>query len=293
MVGSRARAAGALACATLALAGCGTDEAPTPVTVTSTSYIPPAQAPAPPPAAPPAPPSPVDATDAQSLLDATVADTVASFGGQLGAATLAEAGPIAAGFTDASPAWSTIKVPIAVATMRTHPELADSVRAAITLSDNNAAELMFATVGPEPVDTVLAEAGLDAAVNTVKVRPEFSTFGQTALGVADEAALADHLACLAGAADVLSLMGQVDASQAYGLGSVGALFKGGWGPDAAGMYQVRQLGLMPRGDGTFAPVALTALPADGLYATGQAMLNAAAQQLAANAAALPAASCQP
>ena len=159
----------------------------------------------------------------------------------------------------------------------------DSVRAAITLSDNNAAELMFATVGPEPVDTVLAEAGLDAAVNTVKVRPEFSTFGQTALGVADEAALADHLACLSGAADVLSLMGQVDASQAYGLGSVGALFKGGWGPDAAGMYQVRQLGLMPRGDGTFAPVALTALPADGSYATGQAMLNAAAQQLAANA----------
>lgn len=57
-------------------------------------------------------------------------------------------------------------------------------------------------------------------------------------------------------------------------------------------YHVSQFGLIPRGDGVWSPVALTAFPGDGTYETGQAMLTAAAQQLA-GAAALPAARCQP
>ena len=51
--------------------------------------------------------------------------------------------------------------------------------------------------------------------------------------------------------------------------------------------------LVPRGDGTWAPVALTALPADGTYETGQAMLTAAAETLAGDPEQLPAATCQP
>ncbi len=237
--------------------------------------------------------TPPPAAFAQSLLDATVAHVESTYGGQLGVATVGTEGPEAAGFTDPSPAWSTIKVPIAVAAMRTNPALEADARAAVSASDNVAAQRLFDAVDPDAVGAVLAEAGLDARVNTEPLRPEFSTFGQTHLSVADEAVLADKLACAEGAGPVLALMGQVEPSQAYGLGTVGALFKGGWGPDAAGAYQVRQFGLVPRGDGTWAPLALTALPADGTYETGQAMLTLAAEILAKDLAQLPAAICQP
>ena len=59
------------------------------------------------------------------------------------------------------------------------------------------------------------------------------------------------------------------------------------------MYQVRQFGLLPRGDGTYVPVALTALPADGSYESGQRMLSAMAQTLGEQPDALTPAGCQP
>ncbi|OFT59173.1 hypothetical protein HMPREF3151_02125 [Corynebacterium sp. HMSC05H05] len=237
--------------------------------------------------------APASVPDAQLLLDATVAHVESIYGGQLGIATVGNEGPVADGFTAPSPAWSTIKVPIAIAAMRTVPGLEEDARAAVSASDNGAAQRLFDAVGPDAVDAVLAEAGLDARVNTEPLRPEFSTYGQTQLSVADEAVLAGQVACVDGAGPVLALMGQLDPSQAYGLGTIGALFKGGWGPDTTGAYQVRQFGLVPRGDGAWAPVAITALPADGTYETGQAMLTAAAEKLAAEAARLPAAACQP
>lgn len=233
------------------------------------------------------------AADAQPLLDATVAHVASTFGSQLGIATIGKLGPETAGFTAPSPAWSTIKVPIAVAAMRANPGLEADARAAVSASDNAAAQRLYDAVGPGAVDAVLEDAGLAARVNTAPLRPEFSTFGQTQLSVVDEAALANTVACVEGADPVLRLMGEIDLSQAYGLDVAGALFKGGWGPDPAGAYQVRQFGLVPRGDGTWAPVALTALPADGSYETGQAMLTAAAETLAAEPAQLPAAACQP
>lgn len=59
------------------------------------------------------------------------------------------------------------------------------------------------------------------------------------------------------------------------------------------MYQVRQFGLVPRTDGSYAPVVLAAFPADGAYDTGQQMLNAMAQRLGEGTEFLPAARCQP
>ena len=111
--------------------------------------------------------------------------------------------------------------------------------------------------------------------------------------------MAGNLACLTGAAPVIALMGQIESAQSYGLGAVaasgsaGAAFKGGWGPDPAGNYHVRQFGLIPRGDGIFAAVAITAVPADGTYQTGQVMLDTAASVLSQQAGHLPAAPCQP
>ena len=258
--------------------------------VTSTSFVAETPASAPLTSDAPGPEAPVASGEAKALLDATVADVTAAFGGEIGVATVGERGPVTAGFVDATPAWSTMKVPIAVAAMRTQPGLESDVRAAITVS---AAGRLFGAVGTDAVDSVLSEAGVPAQVNMVDLRPEFSTFGQTLLSVADEAVLADFLPCADGSGPVLGYMGQVDASQRYGLGAVGALFKGGWGPDTAGNYHVRQLGLIPRGDGVWSPVALTAIPADGTYETGQAMLSAAATRLAQASPALPAARCQP
>lgn len=249
----------------------------------------PSELPAPSTTAPSTPPP-----AAQPLLADVVAEIEARFGGQMGIATTGAAGPVTAGYDAASPAWSTIKVPIAVAALRADPAQASNAELAITISDNTAAERLYAAAGPEAVDQVLAEAGLSTAVNQARLRPEFSTFGQTALTAADEAQLAATLPCVDGAEPVIAMMGRITPGQAYGLGAVpGAVFKVGWGPDEIGRYQVRQFGLVPRGDGVFVPLALTSLPADGTYETGQAMLTQAALALAEQLDALPAAACQP
>lgn len=231
--------------------------------------------------------------DTLAVLESVAAEVEATFGGQLGIATASSNGAVAAGFQTAIPAWSTVKVPIAIAALRSRPEQRIDAELAITISDNDAAERLFASSGTENVNAVLAEGGVGTEVNDILLRPGFSTFGQTALSVSDEAVLASQLACIEGANPVLEMMGRVDPSQAFGLGAVeGTRFKGGWGPDTSGSYQVRQFGLLPRHDGTFAPVALTALPADGAYTTGQAMLTHAAIMLATQTQSLPAAACQ-
>lgn len=256
----------------LLLSACATPSAPpATVLVTSTQYVPPAP-------------------EHSSLIDATVANVTHTLGGAIG---IAVDGDEAGGFVAPSPAWSTIKVPIAIAALNIAPEVYPDAVAAITVSDNDAAQRLYAIAGPESVDNVLAAAGIGVGVNTAPLRPEFSTFGQTELSVAQEAQLAGSLACVEGSGPVIALMGQVDPGQAYGLGAVpGALFKGGWGPDPAGAYHVRQFGLLPRSGG-YAAVALSALPGDGSYSTGQTMLTQAALALAERAEELPLARCQP
>lgn len=276
------RTLGAVAAAALCLSACGPSEAPPTVVVTSTEFVsPPAQSvgPAPAPA------------DVRPLVDAAV--QAASHLGTAGAAVGGPEGIVVAGFTEPTPAWSTIKVPIAIAALRADPSLSPDAAAAITASDNDAAQRLYTAAGEAGTNAVLAELGLGTGVNTAPLRPEFSTFGQTPLSVVDEATMANTLACVSGAGEVLGLMGQVDPGQSYGLGTQGALFKGGWGPDESGMYQVRQFGLLPRGDGTYVPVALTALPADGSYESGQRMLSAMAQTLGEQPDALTPAGCQP
>jgi len=69
------------------------------------------------------------------------------------------------------------------------------------------------------------------------------------------------------------------------------MYKGGWGPNESGAYGVRQFGLIPRGDGTFAAVAIAAVSPDGSYESGQAQLDQLAQKLSERAADLPAKEC--
>lgn len=228
----------------------------------------------------------------EAQLEEIAGEVAAAFGGRLGVAVAGEAGQVSAGDAAATPAWSTIKVPIAVAALRADEALYPSAVSAITVSDNTAAENLYRAVGPGAVNEVLAEAGMAATLNTEVVRPEFSTFGQTLLTPAQEAQLAGTLACLDGAGDVLGLMGSIDPGQG-GLGVLpGAKFKGGWGPGTDGAYQVRQLGLIPLADASFAAASLSAFPADGSFATGQLMLTAAANRLV-QLDGLPRAACQP
>lgn len=218
-------------------------------------------------------------TSVADTLQAVVDSAVATYGGVAGLAVSDGTEAVVAGDDTAYPAWSTIKVPLAIAALRQDPALADQAAAAITYSDNAAAEALWEALPAGAVDEVLREGGAPIAVNTVQLRPEFSVFGQTAWSPSGQATFAANLPCVPGSAAVLELMGQIDPGQSYGLGVLpGARFKGGWGPDTTGAYQVRQFGRVagPRGD---VALALTAIPASGTYADGQAMASMMATQL--------------
>lgn len=183
----------------------------------------------------------------------------------------------------ADAAWSTSKVPLAVAALSRPSLSADvgrQVGAAISASDNGAAEALWASLGtPEEaaqaVEDVLAEGGdPDTDVPSQKRREEFSTFGQTYWTLEAQATFASNLQCLREADTVVAAMGQIVAGQDYGLGQFdGAVYKGGWGPGDDGTYLVRQFGLVPGADGTLVPVAVSATSPDGRYESAQAVLD--------------------
>ena len=220
-------------------------------------------------------------------LAAEIDAIIASWGGQAGAA-MAQPGsagdggtgaPQAAGDLVADVAWSTSKVPIAIASVRATGATDANVNAAITVSDNAAAEAMWASLGDPyaaaaATDAVLRDGGDPVTrTNPERIRPEFTAFGQTQWALADQATFGANLTCIDGGGPVVEAMGNIAADQRYGLGTIpGARFKGGWGPDASGTYLVRQFGTIAV-DGGEVGVAIAARPADGTYESGQAMLT--------------------
>ena len=221
---------------------------------------------------------------------AAVTAVTAGFRGTAGLAVVDGSEVVAAGEDAAAPAWSTIKVPLAIAALRGDPGLADTASAAIRVSDNDAAEVLWTAVGAEAVDAVLAEGHAGTAVARERLRSEYSIAGQTAWAPSDQARFAAHLPCLAGAEPVLADMAMIDPTQAWGLGTIpGARFKGGWGPDPAGIYTARQFGLVPTDEGA-AAVALTVTPQSGTFEDAQAMATALARELV-DLGALPTARC--
>lgn len=188
--------------------------------------------------------------------------------------------------TDA--AWSTSKVPLAIAALRQAEadgdpadleQVTDTIRQAIGVSDNGAADALWASLGEpataaQKVEAVLADAGVSTDVPAERPRGEFSAYGQTRWSVSDQARFAGQLGCLSSAGPVVEAMGQVDPGQSYGIGRVdGAWFKGGWGPGADGRYLVRQFGLVPGDEGTSVPVAVAVIAPDGSYESAQGALD--------------------
>lgn len=193
-------------------------------------------------------------------------------------------------------AWSTSKVPIAMAVIAAgaeQRELSD-LRAAITASDNAAATRLWASLGSPATAAQAADAQLRAAgdertvIQSRTVRPPFTPFGQTDWSLADQVRFTAGMACVAAGAEVLGLMNQVVPSERWGLGAAGvsAQFKGGWGPGsrpgASGGYLDRQMGVLTI-HGKPLAVTVAALPADGSHDSGVRNLTAIAQWVVAHA----------
>jgi hypothetical protein len=239
---------------------------------------------------------------------------VASRAGAVGVAVrpLADGPPVDAGDLTTGAAWSTIKVPIVLARFRLAESRHESdagigalAERAITESDNEAAAALFSeietakgglTAASAYVGDELRAAG-DPRTTINTVQPDYgpySTYGQTQWSLDAGTLFYRQLAlrCItpAGAVSkVLALMAQVTPSQRWGIGAAhwpeaGTLrFKGGWGPDRAGRWIVRQFGIIESADSRRGfVVGMIASPGDGTFESGVKALDELAAAVAAS-----------
>jgi hypothetical protein len=194
-------------------------------------------------------------------------------------------------------AWSTAKVPIAMAVIAAGDGASQqaNLRSAITASDNAAAMRLWSSLGSDDeaagaADEQLRDAGDSATrIESRALRgPAYTPFGQTNWSLANQARFTAGLACTAPGAQVLGLMNQVVPGQRWGMGSAGvpAQFKGGWGPGlqpgAAGAYLDRQMGVLTiRGRPLAAAIAT--VPPDGSHDTGTRNLTQIARWVVSHA----------
>jgi hypothetical protein len=150
-------------------------------------------------------------------------------------------------------AWSTMKVPVIVASITSERADWHDVELAITQSDNDAALRLWSRLddGAAEVEAVLRRAGDDETRLERELDPRgWSSFGRTVWSLAAAAgfyrALArGELVSETDTARLLDAMGRVAADQCWGLGQVpGIRFKGGWGPSEDGGYDVIQVGIL-------------------------------------------------
>ena len=195
-------------------------------------------------------------------------------------------------------AWSTSKVPLAIAALRANPGATTQVRAAITQSDNEAAEALWEGLGggesaASAVTDVLRQARDEkTTIPATRLREGFTVFGQTQWDAANQARFAAHLPCLPDSAAVLGEMGSIVPEQRWGLGRIdGASFKGGWGPaDTHAGYLARQFGILPTPSGDVAVAVLADAPDLG---AAEKKLDAIAQTLTEQLGDLPGGVCAP
>ena len=218
------------------------------------------------------------AVDVQAQLDRLVADVVGRHGGR---ATVA-VGSFTAGDNRPEPAFSTMKVPLAIAALRQSQAFYPDAEAAVTRSDNPAAHRMFGQVPAAGYEGVIREAG---ARTTTPAGYQMGTLWTTS----DQAEFASGLRCVAGHEPVLDMMGRIVDYQHWGLGRIGgARYKGGWNYHEGG-HLARQFGLIPGPNGDIA-VAITAHSPKG-HEGSFAMLNELADGLSAMRGDLPTSRC--
>ena len=252
---------------------------------TSTTVPSPPRSPSPTPAPSPTRSPGFAVAPPDQALEAAFAAKAAELGGAYALAWVDAAGLHLLGSAPQETAWSTIKVPLAIAAVSRGPteQTWRQVESAITRSDNEAALELWTALGPpeeaaRAVDEVLAAYGsAEARTEHLDVRPPFSSFGQTVWSTPSQARFAGALACVpesSAAGRVRTQMGLVLPEHRWGIGVLEAAhLKGGWGPEPGGAYVLRQLG-----DGQVAgqryALALTARSATGSYAQATAEATA-------------------
>jgi len=188
------------------------------------------------------------------------------------AVAAADGHPVSLGSWTSGVAWSTIKVPLAIAAPAVDD--ADLVFKTITLSDNAAAEELWSRLGDSAarlVQAVIRKAGdPTTVVESRRLRAEYTPFGQTRWSLTDQARFAAGLSLVPEASRVIELMGDLSADHCWGLAANGFAAKGGWGPGVADDYLVRQFGIVSETVG----VALAAEVGDGGYEAGVEAVNA-------------------
>lgn len=165
------------------------------------------------------------------------------------------------------PAWSTAKVPIAIAAVRRDARMADSpsLSAAIRQSDNSAADTLWRALGRDDAararaaTAIIRESGDEqTTVPDHALRPPYTVFGQTPWSARAQVQFATALPCLPGSTPVIAHMKSIAPDQSWGMGALPeAAFKGGWGPAGAGDgYLVRQFGWYAGPGGARVPLAI-------------------------------------
>jgi hypothetical protein len=168
----------------------------------------------------------------------------------------------------ASRAWSTMKVPVIVASITSGRPDWHAIEAAVTRSDNEAALRLWDALddGPAEVEAVLRRAGDNDTTLERETDPRgWSSFGRTVWSLEAAATFYRALARgeLLGSGDterVLDAMGRIIPEQRWGLGALpGVRFKGGWGPgeEPGDGYEVIQVGIVKQ-----AVIALAATAPD-------------------------------
>lgn len=187
-----------------------------------------------------------------------------------------DAGVMTAGSLEDLPAWSTSKIPLALAVIASGQGevYSDAIALALEESDNDAADTLWNALGEtdaeraDAVTGVLRTAGdATTTVPDVQLVAGFSVFGQTQWATGDQVAFLAQLPCLDGADEVIADMGRVDPAQSWGIGALpGATYKGGWGPSPDGGYLARELGWYTNAAGQRVLVAMAAQDPDGFDA---------------------------
>lgn len=188
--------------------------------------------------------------------------------------------PANSGSGGALPAWSTIKVPIALTALEHCPDkdfVLEQTTAAIEWSDNDAAYNLWRCLGSDAEASQLVGDEIAKSGVSVHVEP---AFGTTNWPIPAQARYAQYLASVPADNHVIQEMHKIDAEHSYGLGTIDDLpFKGGWSDDEDGSFHVRQLGFFTAG-GTDYGVAIAARSLGGSEQDCQDALDQIAALLA-------------
>ena len=180
----------------------------------------------------------------------------------------------------ALPAWSTIKVPIALAAWEHCADknfVLNQTTAAIEWSDNDAAYALWRCLGSDAEASQIVGEEIAKSGVSVHVEP---AFGTTVWPVPAQARYALHLASVPDDNPVISEMSKIYPEHSYGLGTIADVpFKGGWSDDADASYHARQLGFFTV-DGVDYGVAIAARSLLGSAQDCQAALSEIAALLA-------------